>query len=196
MITMSPTPARKRTGRARGFTLVELLIATALSSVLLAAVLTSFLMLGRSGTNLANYSEMESQARVSLERFAQDVRQAANIVWTSETNVTLSFNGLPDVTYALGGTGNTQFIRTVHSTPVQSSVLISNVLPATFKMSGYTVTGYALPVSTATERLAANRDTKQLQLQLNSFRKSVTVNRATNTVLSARFILRNKRVTS
>jgi prepilin-type N-terminal cleavage/methylation domain-containing protein len=196
MITMSPTPVLKPTGRARGFTLVELLIATALSSVLLAAVLTSFLMLGRSGTNLSNYSEMESQARVSLERFAQDVRQAGNIVWNSDTNVTLSFNGLPDVTYGLGGTGNTQFIRTVNSTPIESSVLISNVLPATFKMSAYTVTGYALPVSTATERLAANRDTKQLQLQLNSFRKSVTVNRATNTVLSARFILRNKRVTS
>lgn len=198
MITTSPTPAPELPGRrdARAFTLVEVLIAAALSAILLAAIMTSFLMIGRSGTNLVNYSDMEGQARSSLERFAQDVRQASNIVWTSNTQVRLTFNGLPDITYALGGPDDSQFLRTVHASATQTTVLISGVAPGTFQLSGYTVNGNFLPVATAAQRAAADRDTKQLQLQLNSFRKSVTVARASNSVLSARFILRNKRVTS
>lgn len=51
-------------------------------------------------------------------------------------------------------------------------------------------------LSTAAKREAASGVTKQLQIYLKSGRTSSTVNTATNTVLSARYILRNKRVTT
>ncbi len=193
---MSPTPARKP-HRQRGFSLVEVLIAVSLSVVLMGAVMTSFLMLSRSGANLANYSDMEAEGRVSLEQFAQDVRQASNIIWNSPTKVTLTFNSADNVSYELGGLANNEFIRLVHNGPtIRKKTLITGVDNTTFALTGYTVNGHKLPVSTDAERTVANRDTKQLQLQLKSLRSTVTVSTATNSVLSARFILRNKRVTS
>ena len=59
-------------------TLVELIIGMTLASVLMTAVLSSFLFLGRSGFALSHYNEMELQARLGLERFAEDVRQASD----------------------------------------------------------------------------------------------------------------------
>jgi len=53
-----------------------------------------------------------------------------------------------------------------------------------------------MPLSTAAERTAASSSTKQLQITLEATRTNTTVVAATNTVLSARFILRNKIVTA
>src|SRR3954465_12895830 len=79
--------------RRRAFTLVEVMVASTLASFVLAAVLSTFLFMGRSGANLRNYSDMESQARRSLEAFAEDVRQASAITWNTSTDITLAVNG-------------------------------------------------------------------------------------------------------
>jgi hypothetical protein len=51
-------------------------------------------------------------------------------------------------------------------------------------------------LSTAAKRSAASGVTKQIQIYIEVARNSVTAVQATNTVLSARYILRNKRVTA
>ena len=51
-------------------------------------------------------------------------------------------------------------------------------------------------VTTVAERSTASSSTKQLQISLEASRSNTTVVAATNTVLSARFILRNKIVTA
>ena len=54
------TTSTIRSKRAiRAFTLVEVMIASSLGTMVLAGVMSTFLMLGRSGANIANYSEME-----------------------------------------------------------------------------------------------------------------------------------------
>ncbi|HRI81039.1 MAG TPA: prepilin-type N-terminal cleavage/methylation domain-containing protein, partial [Opitutaceae bacterium] len=98
MTTITLSPARK-SGRRRGFTLVEVLIGATLSSFILAGVLSTFLFLGRSGANMQSYSDMESEARRGLELFAQDVRQASAITWNSETSITLTVNATA-ITYS------------------------------------------------------------------------------------------------
>src|SRR5687768_5650766 len=94
MITTTPSRIRDRKIRrsSAGFSLVEVLIAASLGSVVLAGVMATFLFLGRSGANIRNYSDMEAQARRGLELFAEDVRQASAIVWTSNTQVSLTVN--------------------------------------------------------------------------------------------------------
>jgi len=206
MTTIIPTPARNASSSQRnpgapkspgaaGFTLVELMIGASLGSFILAGVLSTFLFMGRSGANVQNYNDMESQARNALEIFAQDTRQASGIVWTDANTVVLTVANL-SVTYQYNS-GAQRFARqeVVTSTGVVNStrVLVTGI--TSFSFSAYNITGSSVPISTATERTAANGTTKQLQISLEAARNSRTVVAATNTVLSARFVLRNKRVT-
>jgi prepilin-type N-terminal cleavage/methylation domain-containing protein len=181
--------------RRGGFTLVELMIGSTLGAFILAAVLSTFLFMGRSGANVQNYNDMESQARNALENFAQDTRQASGIVWTDANTVALTVGTLR-VTYQYNPTAQ-RFARqeVVIATNVVNStrVLITGI--TSFAFSAYNITGASVPISTAAERTAANGTTKQLQISLEAARNSRTVVAATNTVLSARFVLRNKRVT-
>ena len=176
--------------RAAGFTLVELMIGAALSSFILAGVLSTFLFLGRSGANVQNYNDMEAQSRKCLELFAEDVRQANAITWASSTSITLAVNST-SVTYAYDGAAK-QFVRT---DAVGSRTLLTGLNSFAFK--AYTITGTEIiDFSSASALANAGSSTKQLQLVLASMRSHTTVVNATNTVLSARFILRNKRVTT
>lgn len=163
------------------------MIGAALSSFILAGVLSTFLFLGRSGANLQSYSDMESEARRGLELFAQDVRQASAITWNSATSVTLVVNSA-SITYAYDN-GQRTFFRNAFP-------LIHGVTAGTFAFRAFNVAGTEMPVSTAAERSAASTSTKQLQISLQASRVNTTVVAATNTVLSARFILRNKHVTA
>ena len=180
----------------RGFTLVEVMIAATLSSFILASILSTFLFMGRSGANMNSYNDMEAQARKCLEIFAQDVRQANTIVWASNTTLTLTVpnpngTGTIPVDYAYDS-GTRTFVR---RDPGGRRVLLTGITVFDFK--AYTITGAEITAfSTAAERTIANNSTKQLQLSVSCSRTNTTVVDATNTVLSARFILRNKLVTA
>jgi prepilin-type N-terminal cleavage/methylation domain-containing protein len=177
----------RKPARRRGFTLVEVMIGAALSTFILAGVLSTFLFLGRSGANMQNYSDMETQARRGLEMFAEDVRQASAITWNSATSATIVVNSA-SITYAYDS-GTRRFNR-------NGAPLITGVTPGSFAFSAFNVAGAEMPLSTAAERTAASSSTKQLQITLEATRTNTTVVAATNTVLSARFILRNKIVTA
>lgn len=185
MITITLSPIR-RPGR-RGFTLVEVMISAALSSFILAGVLSTFLFLGRSGANLRNYSDMETQARRGLEIFAEDVRQASAITWDTETQCTLTVN-TASVVYNYDS-GTASFQR-------NGTSIITGITAGTFAFSAFNVTGTEMDLDTAAKRTIASSSTKQLQITLEATRTNTTVVDATNTVLSARFILRNKIVTA
>src|SRR5678815_1481735 len=88
-ITRNSLRASRRLG-AGGFTLAEILIATGVSAILMAGVLSAFLMMGRSGANAYNYVGMESEARIALEYFAEDVRMSNSISWTSSKDITVN----------------------------------------------------------------------------------------------------------
>src|SRR5688572_22308395 len=80
----------------RAFTLVEVMVGAVLSSMILAGVLSTFLLMGRTGANVINYSDTEASARKVLEQIGGEVHQAYGIDATfSSTSVTL---GIPDNT--------------------------------------------------------------------------------------------------
>lgn len=199
MTTTTPSPpARNAQGglaapqsrHEGGFTLVELMIGASLASFILAAVLSTFLFLGRSGANVQNYNDMEAQARKALEYFAEDTRQASGVTWGSDSNaVTLTVSGKP-IMYSYSPTDRTFSRRDATST----RVLVTGI--TSFSFSAYNISGSSLPLVTADNLTAANGTTKQLQISLEASRTNTTVVAATNTVLSARFVLRNKKVTA
>lgn len=82
-----------------GFTLVELLIGASLSAAIMAAVLSSYIYLGRGLTRLGNQQTVEMEARRTIAYFAQDIQSASGVSFTSVT--------APDfyVTFTLANSG-------------------------------------------------------------------------------------------
>jgi hypothetical protein len=183
------------------------LIATSLASILLAGVLTTFLMMGRNGVNLQNYTELEAQARKALELFSREVRLAYAVTAYSSTTVTLS---IPDtssnrttllysVTYTFD-TGTNKFTRTgpPADNPAGASsttTLISNVrqISGTNPFNYYRyVTSGGYQTGYTTNTAANTTEIKQIEINFVAQRASTTVVTATDKVMSARFIVRNK----
>lgn len=194
MTTIILSPVRKAAPRARGFTLVEVMISAGLGSFILAGVLSTFLFLGRSGANISNYCDMEAQARKALEQFAEDTRQASAVSWTSSDSVTLTVNSVGiTYTYASGTFTRTNGTTTTLLTGVREPTATNRFFRA------YNIN--AMPVSlddlsTTSARMTADNATKQIQISLEAARTTQTAATATNIVLSARYVLRNKRVTA
>ena len=196
-MTTSTIPSK---ATRRGFTLVEVLISTSIGSMVLAGVMSTFLMLGRSGANLANYSVMEAQSRRALEEFSQDLRMASGITWNSTSSITLRIpnNYTPTlgvVTYSYDS-GTETFNRTPRdpqSAAGTTMLLITNVVSFSYARfdrinNPSTVDGttkriqLSMTASTAVTGSTVSGDT----------RKTRTVPGATNIILSASYILRNK----
>jgi hypothetical protein len=76
-------------------------------------------------------------------------------------------------------------------------VLINRVEDFSFR--GYQINATApidiSDLSTVSKQSAASNVTKQIQISMRAIRKDVTVVGVTNSVFSARYILRNKKVT-
>lgn len=178
--------------KSRGFTLVEVMIGASLGSVILAGVLSTFLMLGRMGANVASYTTMDAQTRRALEDFAQDVRMASNIYWNSDSSVTLT---VPDnytsnsnqVTYAWDSTLGSATYHYFYRKPGNADAATTKVTYVA-NVTSFSFYRYdRLNVATATDVA-----TKRIQVNLTVTTTNSTVVNATDTTLSASFILRNK----
>jgi prepilin-type N-terminal cleavage/methylation domain-containing protein len=194
MITTIPSPTANvaRAGRnTSGFTLVEVMVAATISIFVLTGVITTALFIARSAANIRNYTDMETQGRKMLEYFAEDTRQASAVTWAIGGNsVTLVVNTI-NVTYAYSPTALT-LTRTLAGAP---NVSVSNV--NAFQFLAYTINGTQITnFSTAAACTTAGNSTKQIQISLAASRNRQTLTNTTSTVLSARFILRNKKVTA
>lgn len=173
------------------------MVSTALSSVLMTGVLSSFVLMGQNSYNAANYSVMEAESRRALAAFTEEARMADNITWTSGSSVTLSVVNNTStylVTYAYDtattGTTARSFYRKLGaaSSTSPSQVLVRNVSDFAFRR-------YKI-VNGADYSAANDLETKQIQITLRTVRSGATTVNATNAVLSARVVLRNKRVST
>jgi prepilin-type N-terminal cleavage/methylation domain-containing protein len=204
-----------------GFTLVEVLVGAALSALLLVGILTTFVMMGRVSASIQNYSEIEISARKALEVMGREIRMARDIT-TDSTELLLGTNGtsvtlsMPDssanpsgigysVTFAYNSTTKT-ITRTgppLHDLggSIDTAILLRNVQPIT----GSSIFFYfRRPNSTAIDDYedgfmnnaltTGNRTSgvEQIEVKFLLNRQSTTVVAATNKVLSAQFVLRNK----
>lgn len=184
-----------------GFTLVEVMIAAALSTVVLAGVLSAFLFIGRAGFSSSGYSEMEAQLRRGLDTFANDARMANNIQWNSDQSITLSLptagSGSTLITYAYDSatTGDTaqSFYRMVGASGSGNArqVLVRDV-DSTFSFSRFKLEQNGVTDNAATNDL----ETKLIQVNLSAAKVAVTAGPTSQVNRSARYLLRNKRVTN
>lgn len=189
--TAATSPAKRgssRTRRARGgFTLVEVLIASSLSLVILAAVLSTFLFIGKGSMRLAHYTDMENDARGALHVFGQDARQASAASWTNANTLSLTVNG-QTITYAYDASAAT-FTRKQGS--AAASVLVANI--KTFSFRAYQITGAELSLSGSLS--AVNTAVKMVQVSLDLERNTASAGKTSSQIISSRCVLRNKKLT-
>lgn len=181
--------------------MVELLVSTSLAAIVLAAVLSSVLMINRSGYLLNNYIEMEKQARNALETFAIDARMTENVEWTRTSDGTLVGITLipPDnkkITYTYHSTGTKAgTLERRDETTDEERTLVSGIQSLAFTAYKYSeATGLAAinPSIAVTSDTLLKNDTKMVQISLSALRTRSTLADATNNVVSARYVLRNK----
>lgn len=186
-----PTPG------TRGFSLVELMAATLLSGIIMVAVLSSVLMIARSGYLLNNYSEMEQQARNALETFAVDARMTEVVAWDRApdtiplTSLRLQAVDGAVVTYTYDAAAGT-LTRTPDGGAAET--IITGIQSFTFSAYKYdNDAGLEILDPATTSLVSFDNETKMVQLSLSAVRTGTSLANATNNVVSARFVLRNKR---
>lgn len=184
-------PAKRRQvaglgGQTTGFTLVEVMVAAGLSSLVLAAVLSALMFITRSSLQISRYAEMEAELRVGLERFAADAREARDVRWHHEQRLTL-FTTLGAVDYGFHqeqGKGAGVFYR---ESPAGREVLISQVSPE------FGFRRYKLDLPNSRDNPAANdRETRLLQIVIPVVNTGNGGGVASQVVVSSRYLLRNK----
>lgn len=178
---------RPRGERARGFTVLELMIAAALALVIGAAVAGTFIFLARSSFRLGQYGDMEGQARRALHQFSEDARQANATTWANANTLTLTVDGTP-VTYAYDAATGI-FSR---AEGAQAPVMVASGITQ-FAFRAYQATGTEV-APLATSLATANTAAKMIQIELELARSRTSAGTATGQVISARSVLRNKKI--
>ena len=98
----------RRCPRAAAFTLVEILVASAIGSLVFFAVTSLTVYTSRSFASVANYVDMDQHNRQALDRLATEIRQADGVDATSATNnLVLVMGGVANLTYAYDATART-----------------------------------------------------------------------------------------
>lgn len=183
----------------QAFTLTEVMIAATLSVLVLTGVLSAFLFIGRSGYLASGYSELSAQTRRALDTFGNEVRKSCDIHWNSAQSVTLTIVTSGNLTYlatyaydaTTNGATSGCFYRVEGDATSTSprQILLRNVT-SDFAFQRFKLEQPGVADNTATTDL----ETKQLQVTLRATRAGITTTTASQSALSASYILRNKRV--
>lgn len=168
------------------------MIGTSLSTIVLAGVLSAFLMLGRSGMNAAGYAVSEAEIRRGVEEFSQDVRMASDITWNSATSITLTvpnnYTGHGNqVTYAYDNSTTGPTAQSFYRMPGAATSTAGKLI---FVRS---VSSFAFARFNRLDAAATNNaETKRIQISMNVRRTRATLVAANTTLVMASYILRNK----
>ncbi len=84
---MTPGDSRWRFALARGWTLVEVMVAVGLSSLVLAAVASVTIYTARTSAAMINYTDLDSKSRYALDVISRELREATAVV-SFQTNAT------------------------------------------------------------------------------------------------------------
>ena len=182
MTTITQNCKRERHGsNGSGFTLPEVLIGIVLGAMLMGAVMSSYIFIAKSCVSLNDYTDLDLEARMAIERFSREVRAASDISGFSASGMTLTVRdagGLYTVNYTY--VPNDKAFYRAYGTSDQEALLTG--------VESLTLKRFNLLHNAASNDL----ETKQIQLDARTVRSGGVKFKATNNVLSARFIMRNK----
>lgn len=181
----------------RGFSLVEVLVSTAVGAMILAGVLGVTLFLVRSGIRMAQVSEMDAQIRRTVEKLGSDLRVATGMEWRSSTELVVT---VPDVTgvslqYTYVWSGTSETLSVVPGTDAAATAgrvrLLSYVPTQADGTAGVVFARFDK------DGVATSNDakTKTVRVTIVALRRTSPLLTAVSANTSASYVLRNKGVT-
>jgi prepilin-type N-terminal cleavage/methylation domain-containing protein len=186
--------------RSRAFTLVEVLVSMSLSAAILAAVLSSYVFLGRNLVRLGNYQALETKSREALGYLQRDLGAAQSV----KTGTTPSASSLTlvlptgEVTYTYDSAAGS-LRRQAAAGPNGEFVLLKNdrCTCPTFAFDYQTTSGGA-PTSQLDPASNVPYGVKQILVRfvLETPGSQAWETRTAYPAVSARFLLRNKQAAS
>jgi Tfp pilus assembly protein PilW len=181
-----------------GFTLVEVLMASGLASIVLAGVLSAAMMMMRSGVRASNYSTMETESRRAFEQLGIDARMANLFVsnFTGNTITSITFT-VPSqdlqtqskVTYGFDSSdpSNKKFFMVPGSDPTATTGRLNLVnYVSTLIFLRYNASDAVIPATTPSDT-----GVKHIQVSLSISRSASGVAAATQIIRSTSFTIRN-----
>lgn len=173
---------RQKKNKAGGFTLVEVLLSIVIGSMVLGAVLSSFVFMAKSCVSLNDYTELDVESRRAVEIFSREVRASSDISGFSVNGMTLTVPISGGSSYTVNYTyvPNDRTFYRAYGTSDQQALLKG--------VQRFSLRRYNLLHNAASNDL----ETKQIQLDAETSRTAAGRFLATNHVLSARFVMRNK----
>lgn len=169
----------------RGFTLVEVMIATVLLSMMMAGLTGTFLFMLRSSVSLGNYADMNRDGSYFLEQFGREIRMASNVRTMGSNAFTVDIetpSGNETVEYAYLSASQ-ELIRSSISTG-SKEVLLDNI--GSLNIDYYNILG---------KKTSNINEVKAVQLRIDITRDNIR-NDNTDHIISARFNMRNRIITN
>lgn len=186
-------PDRRLRHRRGAFTLTEVIVAIALAGLVLAGVCATFIAAARGAMRIGSYNRMLQESRTALDLVARDIRSASDISWQSgekpETQFRLTRPGMPAVRYRLAGG---QLLVQEGNAPER--VLVRNVVAG--KIRYYRIDGSEILPDPNRTPTVNPLEVKLVRVELLARAQVATTADTSNYLISASFILRNKKVTS
>ncbi|HTA29662.1 MAG TPA: prepilin-type N-terminal cleavage/methylation domain-containing protein [Candidatus Cybelea sp.] len=139
--------------RDQAFTLVELLVATAISVFIIATAMVSFVVMSRSFNAIGNYSDLDRQSRYALDVMARDIRQTGGL--TNWTSTNLTFTNIDGSVLSYSYSTNSRLLTYTNGSTRQSSTLLSNCAMLSFSIFQRTPTNGPICFYTASNAISA-----------------------------------------
>jgi hypothetical protein len=159
------------------------MVVVAISAMILAGVMSSYIAILKSSMRLWHYEKMEREANRGLEYFARDVRSAKAISWASSSSITLT---VPRVS---GGADRTVVYSWSSQTRIFSKTEGGTVTALVRDVESFAFNRFNLAQASA----ANDYETNQIQVTMTASPATQGLyNKATKRVLSARYVLRNR----
>ena len=167
--------------------MTEMMVAMAIGSIIMAGILTSYIMTSRQFRAISNYWEIHTRGRYAIDRFSSDIRGVSAISSINSAGplivkipVTFSYTGMVTSNKTVSYTFNNGALRRFDSSTGSTSMLATNIYQLNITMYDRIGNVTTLP---------ANAKGIQLELHL---RKYTAGQAQTEDYLSARLNMRNK----
>ena len=177
---------RQRKSR-RGFTLVEIAVATGLFGIAGLALATVYLFSATSFAALVNYAELDKINRTAMDTMSMEIRQAQSVVSATPSSITIINGDGVNVTYSFNALSG----KLLRTTATSSKTLLSDCTLLAFNLYQRNPIGGTYDIYPAATN-NWSQTVKCVSLTWKASRKMPTGNSVSENIQTARVVIRKQ----